>query len=369
MRNLIPIGQSLILGLLLLGSSLGLGNVVLPLVYADGGVVNVAKGGEDRPGCGSITLPCGTIKYAVENRVQTGDRIQVAAGIYTDTFTIVTSSLQIYGAGPGLTIIDGQNVRGPMVSFGMGLTSSTVFSGFTIQNGLVLTNAGGFSMINSAPTIQFVIVQSNTAQMGTGGGFYLINSSPIITAAEIRRNTAITGGGLYATGTSAPVLHGNIICNNSTIQLHNAGLDNIDATANWWATNTPQMGVDFTPNISATPAILLNMGIVAGGTANLPLSTGSPYTLQITMLEGQYTPPPGTQMTLFANDVIFSNAMTTTTLSLTGGTTSTVITPTLPGQLVISAIHNCAPTEIIASFTRNVIEVMFNIYLPIILKN
>ena len=337
---------------------------------APNAVINVAPApaGVDAIGCGSST-PCRTIKYAVESRASAGDQILVASGDYTDTFTIALSGLKIYGSDSASTIIDGQGTRGPLVTFETGLTSSTVFSGFTVRNGLAITNAGGLFLKNSHPTIQLVTIQSNTTQTGNGGGIYIADSSPLLESVRIQYNSAISGGGLYAAGNSAPVFHGNTVCGNMPNQLQNGGTEHIDATANWWGTNSPQNTIDYSGSISATPAIEAQLGIVGSGTANLPLVANKAHTLQLIMQQGQYSPPPNTIITLSANDNIFQQTSNTIALSVSDGIASTIITPTIAGQLVISATHSCRPTDLVTSIARNVIKVNSSVYLPVLSKN
>jgi hypothetical protein len=374
MRLLLRISWSILLGvLLLLLGQMPIGHWLTSAsgnFKAPSNVINVAPApvGSDTPTCGSGT-PCRTIKYAVESRASAGDQIQVANGQYTDTVNITIAGLKIYGADPVSTVIDGQANRGPMVTFEAGLTNSTVFSGFTVRNGLAVTNAGGLLLNGSHPTLQFVIIHSNTAQAGSGGGIYMIDSSPRITAATIQHNTAISGGGIYAAGNSAPIFRANTICGNTPNQFHNAGVVHIDASSNWWGTNSPQVNIDYSGSVSATPAIDAQLGIVGSGTANLPLAADKPHTLQLTMQQGQYAPPPNTMMTLSANDVIFYNSTDTIILSVLNGVASTTITPTVAGSLVISATHGCQPTEPVASIARNVIKAGSSVYLPILLKD
>ena len=338
------------LGLIWLSLCLSLSQALVYPVHADGGLIQVAPEGQDQPDCGLTPAPvCKTIKYAVEGRAQAGDRIQVAPGVYTETFTVITSGLKIYGAGPELTIIDGQNARGPLVTFAPGLTHSTVFSGFSVQNGLA----------------------------AAGGGFYLLDSSPTITASLIQKNTAITGGGLYITGSSEPTLPGNTICANSDFQLYQAGSGQVDARGIWWGVNSPQAGVVYSGTVNATPAISANLSVHplgatdSPGTATLPI--GSVGEVRVTMRGDGYTPPPGTQITLVADNALFPTGVETTTLLLATGSATAVITPTTgnllqPGTVTILAFHACYPAQAVISTTISITGALSQIYLPLVLK-
>lgn len=375
MQNLMRLGGSVGLGLLFLVVGLSVPRGWSVPVYADGNVIQVRPDGQDQPDCGLAPV-CKTVKYAVEERAQAGDWIQVAPGTYTETFTVLTTALKIYGAGPELTIIDGQHARGPLITLGPGLTSSTVLSGFSLQNGLA-TNGGGLYLSSSGPTIQFVTVQSNTAQEA-GGGLYLVDGSPLITATLIRRNTAITGGGLGAVGASSPTLYGNTICGNSSVQLNNGGLGQVNASGVWWGTNTPQTGVDYSGVVSVTPTISASLSVHPLGATGSPGTTtlpgGSAAEVLVTMRGGPYTLPPGTQVTLAANKALFANGSPTTTLSLVEGTATAIMTPTVVGTLtpatvVISAYHDCDPVQAVISTTIQITSRTPQLYLPVVLKS
>ena len=51
-----------------------------------------------------------TVQGAVNAASNTGDVINVAAGTYNESKVLVNKSVSIQGAGPGSTIIDGQNI-------------------------------------------------------------------------------------------------------------------------------------------------------------------------------------------------------------------------------------------------------------------
>ncbi|MCP4542855.1 MAG: DUF1565 domain-containing protein, partial [Chloroflexi bacterium] len=61
------------------------------LVHAQAGtgVIRVAATGADSSGCGSVTVPCRTIQYAV-NLAAAGDEIHIAQGTYSDVNSHVT---------------------------------------------------------------------------------------------------------------------------------------------------------------------------------------------------------------------------------------------------------------------------------------
>lgn len=189
------ISPPLLLALLLIG--LLVWGLQAPPVYA--ATINVDDGGVDSSTCGDPSAPCRTIPYAL-SRATTGDTVFVWEGTYTETFTL-RAGIVISGAGATRTFIDGENMRGPMVSAtGSTITPTTVLRGVTIRRG-VATNGGGVSITNGAsPLIEDCIVSENTAT-SHGGGLYVSGSATLILRdTEVLSNTsASTGGGMYQT--------------------------------------------------------------------------------------------------------------------------------------------------------------------------
>ena len=331
-----------------------LGQRLMAPALADGGLILVDPGGSDLPVCGQAPEPaCRTIKYAVEVRATAGDSIMVAGGLYTDSFSVITTGLKIYGAGIQTTVIDGENERGPMVIFGPGLTATTIFSGVTVQNGLSAV---------------------------TAGGIHLFDSSPLIRAVEISANAGDRGGGLLTSGASAPEVHSSILCGNTPFDLANPGSATPSATGNWWGTNSPQVGQAYSGTVTTTPPISLNLeihqtgsGLFPGGTTILP--PGASGDVLITMLGGGYKPPAGTQIRLTVDKGVFPTAASAITLTLVDGMASTVFTPTVGSsllndeQVTLSAYHNCRPTQAVASQTVTIAGSGNKTFLPVVMKN
>ncbi len=349
MRFVRHFGSSLFLFAGLLAASLGLLARLpgAPVAHAQGGVIYVAPSGTDTPTCGAVTNPCRTLRYAVESRAQPGDRIEVAAGTYTDPVTIAVPGLYVQGAGQTRSLLDGEGARGPMLTFAPGLTATTVFSGFGVLNGITTTtvvSGGGVYINNSSPRLQFVRVQSNT------------------------------GDGLYLAGGAQPTLHGNIFCGNSAFQLENSGDATPDATGNWWGTNTPRPGKTYTGSLRASPPIVVRLQLrqILTGSGSLGSGTfigtgslfvGAPARITATMRGGGYDAPPGTTLLLRGQDGFFPGGVTATTLSLVRGQATTVFTPTSSQGVVISAFHPCNGQTAVAT-----LDYRRHLYLPLILK-
>ena len=343
-------------------------------------VIQVAPAGVDQPGCGGGPV-CRTIKYAVEVRAQPGDQIQVAPGVYTEAFTVSIPNLQIIGAGVDQSIVDGEGVRGPLVTFTSNATWSTIFSGFTIRHGLAASDGGGLYLDHSSPTLQFIKVQSNTASTGRGGGLYLIEGSPVITGSLIQFNTAITGGGLYLTGNSTPTVNLNAICGNTGWQVYqpapsnppgSSNLNPLDFQKNWWATDPPESSTFFSTPAITRPAMALQIRIISAGTGNFPITVGSSNRLDLKLLDENNTDTLPFEVTikLMADDALFPGSLTQTTLTLINGDASTVITPKRGGSHLISAFYECDPFTAVVTKSLTVLEDFRKfIYLPVIRKS
>ena len=156
-----------------------------------------------------------------------GDTIIVRDGTY-----LLTAALDFKGKaitvksenGASSCILDGQGItRG--VYFHSGENSSSVLSGFTIQNGRA-NEGGGIYCELSSPTITQCIIRRNTAYTefldALGGGICLNSSSPAIKFCIISANAASAhlgfvhgkGGGIYS-GASSPIIAGCNISGNT----------------------------------------------------------------------------------------------------------------------------------------------------------
>ncbi len=89
-----------------------------------------------------------------------GDTIQVAAGTYVENLVWPAKVLNVLGAGPGLSILDG-NQSGACIVIKDGLASGSLFEGFTITNG------SGTPAYNGSPL----------GSLFYGGGVHILNMS------------------------------------------------------------------------------------------------------------------------------------------------------------------------------------------------
>lgn len=110
---------------------------------------------------GTLALPFLTIGHAVSVSVH-GDSIQVAAGTYSESFTIPGTNLNLIGAGAATTIING------FIQTNTGFVLT--MSGFTVQN-------GGLSIFQMACNLNDCIFRNNSTGVSLQtGSFVNINN-------------------------------------------------------------------------------------------------------------------------------------------------------------------------------------------------
>ncbi len=158
---------------------------------AAGTILYVDPGGSDSAACGSVGTPCRTLQYAVETRAATGDTVLAAAGIYTDPFALQANVTVRSAAGPATTLIDGEGVRGPMVTASnMAVTETARLEGFTVTR----SDDSGMAVENASPVISDCVFLQNNG--GFGGGLKVSGAAAVVSvyASEFLSNV-ITGDG------------------------------------------------------------------------------------------------------------------------------------------------------------------------------
>jgi hypothetical protein len=204
---------------LLLAGLVG-GSEVVTDVLAQGGtgLIHVATTGTDFSGCGSAGSPCRTIQFAV-GQASPGDEIRVSAGTYREALYIDDNAgkngLRLIGAGSGSTIIDGENVRGPLINL-INQNSGTVVQGFTLKRGISTYGGGegaGIRLYRSSAVLRDLIVEGNSTQYG--GGIYIRGNAPTLENVALKNNHAKLGGGLYVYDNSSPIMRDITVTGNT----------------------------------------------------------------------------------------------------------------------------------------------------------
>lgn len=140
-----------------------------------------------------------------------GDQIEVAAGIYGEAIDFLGKAVRVYNSGgPDVTTIDATGKDTSGVSCKSGEGSGTILEGFTITGGSGTDNPLGFGrwgggMYNyvSRPTVTNCIFSNN--QAFAGGGMSNDGCSPTVTNCTFSNNTADTGGGMFNGGADVTV--------------------------------------------------------------------------------------------------------------------------------------------------------------------
>ncbi len=177
----------------------------------------------------------GTIQEGIHASFD-GDTILVQPGTYVENLEfrghdIVLGSLFLTTGNTAYisqTVIDGDSL-GPVVSFISGEDSTTVLTGFTIQNG----SEGGILIENmSNPIIQHCVITENYSNQ-YGGGIACYQSSPTIINNTIIDNLALEGGGIACREDATPLITHNLIRLNTTFRTtvggHGAGMSCVNS--------------------------------------------------------------------------------------------------------------------------------------------
>lgn len=163
-----------------------------------------------------------TLQEAVDAS-QDGDTVLVERGIHTGPLlfkgrNILVTSRFLLSRDPediDSTVIDGGRNGRSVVVFNTGESSQAELNGFTLRNGL--TGYGGGIYINGAsPTLQYLVIRSNTANRN-GGGIYCTQSArPTLDHITLQGNAAVvTGGAIHCYANATASISNSIIWGNS----------------------------------------------------------------------------------------------------------------------------------------------------------
>lgn len=152
----------------------------------------VAPGGSDGGGnlCLDPMTPCATLARALAV-AQSGDTIQLAAGVYQEAGLDVNQTVTIRGEDATTTHLDGQSRDSLLTVAGGTLTVEglTLRGGASLLGGAVRITAGG------ALTLRRVTLEANSADLG--GAVYAAGAGLTIEDSRLSGNTAGVGGALY----------------------------------------------------------------------------------------------------------------------------------------------------------------------------
>jgi hypothetical protein len=159
------------------------------------------------------------------NAASNGDAVLVAPGTYNESINFNGKAITVKSSGGAkVTIIDGGQ-KATVVAFSTGETTTSVLSGFTVQNGYAnagcCNEGGGIAILGTSPTITNNIITKNQAcyagdGIAVGGGSPIIKNNVIVQNFDSAGCGGIGGGGISIAGSSTAQVVGNTIRSNST---------------------------------------------------------------------------------------------------------------------------------------------------------
>lgn len=167
------------------------------------------------------------IQAGIDTASEGSDQVWVKAGEYKESIQL-RPGVSVYGGFAGnetqlgqrdwksnQTTIDADQ-KGCGVISPPGVTNATVFSGFTVKNGIgalisELRYGGGILCNSSSPTIAENVITGCSADYGAG--ICCIGSESLICNNLLYKNNAYQGGGLYLSGLDARILNNTIVYN------------------------------------------------------------------------------------------------------------------------------------------------------------
>ncbi|HJM94564.1 MAG TPA: hypothetical protein QF698_00690, partial [Candidatus Marinimicrobia bacterium] len=178
----------------------------------------ISESGTDTTATGASGDPFRSIQAGINFSSNT-DSVTVAPGTYVENINFRGRNIEVVGEDRETTIIDGDS-SGSVVIFSSGEDSTTVLSGFTIQNGMAI-NAGGLFISYSSPTLNNLTVVNNTASHN-GAGFLIEHSNAHLDNIYLRNNiSGYDGGGLQWVGSDggSPMLKNMVVDGNTCFRL------------------------------------------------------------------------------------------------------------------------------------------------------
>jgi hypothetical protein len=173
--------------------------------YVDGGYAGSSTGAQ--------AAPWSTIQVGI-NQVPTNgcSTLWVEAGTYNEHLTFPGSGEDVRLVALTSATIDGGG-DGPIVTIAGGQTLDSRIEGFTITNGLAITEGGGVRAVGSSITLVGNTISNNTTTH-EGGGVYVQGGDLLLIDNLILNNTAVFNGGGVAHKEGTPVIRGNLFDGN-----------------------------------------------------------------------------------------------------------------------------------------------------------
>jgi hypothetical protein len=161
-----------------------------------------------------------TIQHAIV-AAQDGDTVLVAPGTYYEMINFHGKGITVQSEqGPLVTIIDGHQKLGPLVTFNFGEGGTSILSGFTVRNGIA-SFGGGIFIQRASPVIKNNIIVHNEAVVGAG--ILMDRSGAVIEENEIVNNRFSatgfdqSGAGILIVGSgSARISRNSVVGNGAT---------------------------------------------------------------------------------------------------------------------------------------------------------
>jgi hypothetical protein len=157
----------------------------------------------DNGNAGTETAPFATIQWGIDHVNSDNGTVHVAAGTYLENL-VISGTQNLEGAGAQNTIIDG-NGWTSVIRIGSAPESPNTISGFTIQNGYVISsiwNPTNAKVLYAGFKLPFREVSPNPFDLVLGGGGIYIGDTHIVTINDcvIKNNQAEVGGGILNEG-------------------------------------------------------------------------------------------------------------------------------------------------------------------------
>jgi hypothetical protein len=119
------------------------------------------------------------------------DVICVEPDTYHGTLVVPADDLSLYGlAGPYLTILDGDHLDRVVST-----TRPGIVHGFTVRHGYTAENGAGILIEDQDPTLEWLVIRNNSAEVSGGGVAIHGLSAPWIANTRFEGNDAGVGGG------------------------------------------------------------------------------------------------------------------------------------------------------------------------------